>query len=276
MDRRGATTKGGAGGSSLLQAARAGTAPTRRLAARSLQGCADLLWPGRSLLSPARGAGGGLLPAEDWVRLSLLSPPWCERCGLPLAIDLGEPETCAACLARPPAWGRARAALAYNEASRKIVLDIKRAGRRDGLALVAGWMRRAGHELLADADLIVPVPLHYRRLVQRGYNQAGWLAQAVGRPSGVPVKVAALRRIRATPSQGGLDPRARRRNVAGAFAARPRYASLIESRRILLVDDVLTTGATLGGCVRALKKAGASAVDVLVLARVVRERDITI
>lgn len=250
----------------------AGLGNTRRLAGR----LTTLLWPSRPLISDARGAGAGLLPAEDWVRLTFLGPPQCDSCGLPLQIDLGEAETCAACIAKPPAWARARAALAYDDASRRIVLDLKRAGRRDGLSLISGWMARAGADILADADLVVPVPLHYRRLVQRGYNQAGWLAQAVARKSGVPVKVAALKRTKATPSQGGLSARARKRNVAGAFAIRPRYAPAIEGRRIVLVDDVLTTGATLSGCVRALRAAGASEVNVLVLARVVRDREITI
>lgn len=266
MDRRSAGTKGKT----------AGAGRASRLAARGLDRAASLLWPSRSLLSHARGAGAGMLPPEDWVRLTFLVEPLCQRCGLPLDIDLGEPETCAACLARPPAWGRARAALAYDDASRRIVLDLKRAGRRDGLGLIAGWMASAGRDLLAEADLVIPVPLHYRRLVQRGYNQAGWLAQAVGRRAGRPVKVAALKRIRATPSQGGLSARQRRRNVAGAFTVRERYGRHIDGARILLVDDVLTTGATLRGCIRALKRAGAAEVDVLVLARVARERDITI
>ncbi|MEL6285087.1 MAG: ComF family protein [Pseudomonadota bacterium] len=245
-------------------------------AARALSRGASMLWPSRSLLSDARGAGGGALPPEDWVQLAFLGPPQCDSCGLPVDIDLGEAQTCAACIAKPPPWNRARAALAYNDASRRIVLDIKRAGRRDGLSLVGSWMATAGTDLLGDADLIVPVPLHYRRLVSRGFNQAGWLAQVVARKTGVPVRVAALKRTKATPSQGQLSAGARKRNVAGAFAVRARYVNRVQGKRIVLVDDVLTTGATLGGCVRALKRGGATRVDVLVLARVVRARDTTI
>ncbi|MEM0986203.1 MAG: ComF family protein [Pseudomonadota bacterium] len=193
-----------------------------------------------------------------------------------MEIDLGETVTCAACTAKPPLWNRARAALAYDDGSRRIVLDLKRAGRRDGLKLIASWMTQAGRDLLDDTDLIIPVPLHYTRLVQRGYNQAGWLAQGVGRASGVPVRVAALKRTRATPSQGFLTSRQRRKNVSGAFAVRKRYQTLVSGARIVLIDDVLTTGATLKSCVRALKSAGAASVDVLVLCRVVRERDVTI
>ena len=200
----------------------------------------------------------------------------CNRCGLPMEVDLGEENECAACIAKPPRWQRARAALVYDEASRRLVLDLKYAGRRDGLAVMATWMVQAGAELIEDADVLVPVPLHYRRLVSRGYNQSGWLAGAVSKRTGVPMRVDILRRTRATRSQGGLSARARRRNVAGAFDVRKGKAEALEGRNVLLVDDVLTTGATLAGCTRALKKAGVARVDVLVLARVVRGRDVSI
>ncbi|MFN7055292.1 ComF family protein, partial [Hyphomonas sp.] len=183
---------------------------------------------------------------------------------------------CAACTARPPRWDRARAALEYDDVSRIPVLDLKHAGRRDHLDLLAGWMRQAGEAVLADADLLVPVPLHYTRLVMRGYNQSAWLAQAVGRQAGLAVSVDALVRTRRTPSQAGLSARARRRNVTGAFAVRRSRAGRIRGAHVVLVDDVLTTGATLGACTRALKQAGARQISVLVLARVVRATDVTI
>ena len=166
--------------------------------------------------------------------------------------------------------------MVYDAASRRPVLDLKRSGRRDGLATLSSWMLQSGRTLVDEADLIVPVPLHYARLVRRGFNQSGWLAQEISRQSGTPVMVDALKRTRRTPTQGGLSARARRRNVAGAFTITKRAATRISGRRILLVDDVLTTGATVSACTRALKQAGAANVDVLVLARVVRETDITI
>lgn len=141
---------------------------------------------------------------------------------------------------------------------------------------MGAWMARAGRPLLAEADLLVPVPLHYRRLASRGHNQSGWLAAAVSRASGVPARMDVLRRTRPTPSQAGLAARARRRNVEGAFGVRSSRSKLVDGRRIILVDDVLTTGATLTACTRALHKAGAASVDVLVLARVVRDEDVTI
>lgn len=133
-------------------------------------------------------------------------------------------------------------------------------------------MAGAGAELLAEADPITPVPLHYFRLVRRGFNQSGWLDAALSRSSGVRLSVDALKRIRPTPTQGNLSADARRRNVQGAFRVRRSRMKLVKGRRVLLVDDVLTTGATAEACARALKRAGAGCVDVITLARVAGPR----
>ncbi|MFN4226003.1 MAG: ComF family protein [Hyphomonas sp.] len=251
--------------------------PSRGAGAKAFfRSLADFIWPPRSLVSGARGIGRGPLSPEDFARLRFISGPLCDRCGVPLDYRTGDETWCPACLARPPRWGRARAALVYDEVSRRPVLDLKRSGRRDGLPAFAGWMRQVGGPLIDMADVIVPVPLHYTRLVTRGFNQSGWLAQALGRAAGKPVLVDALVRIRRTPSQAGLARRARRRNVSGAFRVRRGREGRIAGAHVLLVDDVLTTGATLSACTRALKRAGARQVDVLVLARVVRETDVTI
>ena len=245
-------------------------------AKQALRRAAEFMWPSRSLVSGRRTGAEGAVPPEDWAQLQFITAPLCDTCGIPFEIDLGHGALCAACLARPPKWGRARAALAYNDGSRKPILDLKYAGRRDGVATMAGWMATAGRDLLTSADLIIPVPLHYRRLIRRGYNQSGWLAGGIGALTGTPIAHAAIKRTKATRTQGGLSARLRRRNVAGAFAIRRSASKRIKGARIVLVDDVLTTGATLSACVRVLKAAGAANVDVLVLARVVRERDITI
>lgn len=247
-----------------------------RRAKAVLRAAGEMVWPSRTLIDGRRDLGGPGLAAEEWAQLDFLTPPICHRCALPLEIDLGPEGECAACLARPPRWQRARAALVYNDAARRPILDLKHSGRRDGLQLMAGWMVQASGPLLDDAELIVPVPLHYRRLARRGYNQAGWLAEALAKRSGVPLRIDLLKRVRATPSQAGRSVRARRRNVAGAFALRRGKRAALAGKRVLLVDDVLTTGATLNGCARILNQGGASAVDVLVLARVVRGRDISI
>jgi ComF family protein len=175
---------------------------------------------------------------------------------------------CALCIARPPPFARARAALLYDDGCRGLILSFKHGDRTDLAPVFARWLARAGAELLGDADLLVPVPLHRWRLFHRRYNQSALLARLLARTSGVPMLPDLLIRHRATPSQGGLGRRGRVRNVAGAFALHSRLARRADGRRVLLIDDVHTTGATLGECARLLRRAGAARVDVLTLARV--------
>jgi ComF family protein len=159
----------------------------------------------------------------------------------------------------------------YGEASRKLILAFKHGDRTDAAPALAAFLARAAGGLLSECDVIVPVPLNRWRLLRRRYNQAALLAQSLARRSGKPVAVDLLRRRRATPSQGGLTAVQRRQNVRGAFAVRPRLAGQIAGRAVLLVDDVMTTGATVESCAAALRAAGAGRVDVVTLARVVRE-----
>lgn len=204
-----------------------------------------------------------------WSGLCFLARPQCAVCGHPFeTASPGEP-VCGDCLATPPPWRRGRSALAYDESSRPLVLGFKHGDRLHLTSLLAGWMRLAGAELLADADVIVPVPLHRWRLIARRYNQAAALAHALGRLSGIPVADRALVRVKRTSSQGHLTKSQRARNVQGAFRVDDRRQSAIAGRRVLLVDDVLTSGATAGACTRVLLRAGAASVELLTLARVV-------
>jgi ComF family protein len=206
--------------------------------------------------------------------VTFLGPPLCRGCGFPFelapAAPAAEGALCAACHADPPAFDRARAVMAYDAGSRGLVLAFKHADRTEAAPPFARWMARAGAELLAEADVIAPVPLHRWRLLARRYNQAALLANQLGRLSGLPVVPDLLVRRRNTPSQGRLSAAGRSRNVAGAFAVHPRHAARVRGRCVLLVDDVLTTGATVAACTRVLRRAGAGQVDVLTLARVVR------
>jgi ComF family protein len=238
----------------------------RRLAATAL----DAVLPPLCLSCRVEVDEAGALCAACWDKIAFLAPPHCSACGFPFDYDPGGPALCGACLRKPPDYGRGRAVMRYDDASRPLVLGFKHGDLTHGAPAYGRWMARAGAELLREADLVVPVPLYWLRLFRRRYNQAALLAQAVGRAAGVPVAVDLLVRRRPTPSQGHLSRAARRRNVRGAFAVRPRRAALARGRRILLIDDVLTTGATAEACARALLRAGAASVDVLVLARVVR------
>ncbi len=233
----------------------------------------DALLPPRCLACGANvGAPGTLCPA-CWEGVAFLGPPLCGCCGFPFELA---PETaaggtlCAACHADPPPYARARAVMAYDAGSRGLVLGFKHADRTEAAPAFAQWMARAGQELLADAQLIAPVPLHRWRLLARRYNQSALLANQLGRVAQVPVVPDLLLRRRNTPSQGRQSRAGRSRNVAGAFAVHPRHAARVRGRCVLLVDDVLTTGATVAACTRALKRAGVRQVDVLTLARVVR------
>jgi len=215
---------------------------------------------------------GGLC-AGCWRQLTFIAPPHCVRCAYPLSEDPGPDGLCGGCLVRPPLYRRARAVLVYDQRSRKLVLPFKHGDRTDIARACGRWMARTGAELLAAADLVTPVPLHWRRLFMRRYNQAQLLARvtvAAAPASSARLVPDLLLRRRWTGSQGGLAAQERRDNVRRAFALNPRWAAEVAGKCVLLVDDVLTTGATVEACVRVLSEAGARHVDVLTLARVVR------
>ena len=221
----------------------------------------------------ADGAEAGTLCAGCWAAIEFLAPPLCRRCGYPFEIELGADELCPVCRTVPPVFDRARAVLRYDAGSRPLLLAFKHGDRTDLAPAFGRWLARAGAELLAEADLVTPVPLHWTRLFTRRYNQAALLAQAAAGLAGRPFKPDLLvRRRRTAPQSAGRAARAR--NVAGAFLVPPARRQLVEDRRVLLVDDVRTTGATLESCARALKAAGAAGVDVLTLAMVIRPQNL--
>lgn len=230
----------------------------------------DVALPPRCLSCGTIVAETGTLCSACWSDVEFIAAPMCAACGLPLsAASPTEELLCGACVASRPPWQQARSVFRYQGVGRALVLAFKHGDRLDAAPTLARWLARAGAALLADAEIIVPVPLHRRRLFARRYNQAAVLALALGAIIGCPVVVDALVRTRVTPTQAGLDRRGRARNVRGAFAVRSRPT--LRNRRVVLIDDVLTTGATVGACSRALLAAGAASVAVLTLARVARE-----
>ena len=231
----------------------------------------DLLLPPRALDETSRHRAAVQthgLSLEAWGRISFIEAPFCETCGGPFEREPGAGARCGACAARPPAFDRGRAACLYDEGARDLILKLKHADRTDLAALFARWLARAAADILPEADAILPVPLHPTRLLARRYNQTAEIARPLARLAGRPYFADALRRTRATPSQGGKSADGRRRNVAAAFTVPEGWRRRVAGRRLLLIDDVLTTGATLEGCARALKAAGAAGVDVAVVARV--------
>lgn len=209
------------------------------------------------------------LCAGCWAKLSPIERPFCERLGTPFVYDPGPGILSMQAIADPPSYRKARAAVRYDDIARTLVHAFKYGDRLDLAPTMARWMTRAGAELLAEADAIVPVPLHWRRLWARRFNQSALLAKIVGEKSGTAVIHDTLKRVKATPQQVGLSRPDRALNVQGAFRVAKEDRARIAGRRVLLLDDVLTSGATADTCSRALLRAGARHVDVLVFARVV-------
>jgi ComF family protein len=211
-----------------------------------------------------------------WTKLAFIEAPLCDRLGTPFPYDQGEGTVSAAAIADPPLWDRARAAVAFDEVSRQLIHALKYHDRHEAGLLMARLMARAGQDLIAEADAIVPVPLYRWRLWQRRYNQSVLLARKIGEISGRPVKPDLLLRIRPTRRQAGLDAETRARNVRNAFKVPDEAETPVEGRSIVIVDDVLTTGATAAAATRALKEAGAVRVDILSFALVLQPKRIHI
>lgn len=214
------------------------------------------------------GDGAGLC-APCWGKLSLIEPPYCARLGIPFVYDPGPGILSMEAIANPPAYDRARAAVRYDDIARSLVHAFKYSDRLDLAPVMGRWMTRAGRELLADANALIPVPLHWRRLWARRFNQSATLAGIISALSDLPVVHGGLRRTRATGQQVGRSRTERADNVQGAFQVPAEHKAEIQGRRLILIDDVLTSGATVDACSRALLRAGAAHVDVLVFARVV-------
>ncbi|MCB1384273.1 MAG: ComF family protein [Notoacmeibacter sp.] len=210
----------------------------------------------------------GTLCAACWPALRFIEHPVCPVYGTPFSHDMGNGMLSAEAIAHPPVFARARSAVSYDGVARRMVQGLKYHDRTDLAWWMAGWMLRAGGELVADASVIVPVPLHRWRFFSRRYNQSAELARALSRRTGLPHAPQALVRTRRTAQQVGLDRNARESNVRGAFSVPDEALPEVSGRNVLLVDDVYTTGATVGAASRALRKAGAAQIDVLTFARV--------
>jgi len=233
---------------------------------------ADALFPPACPSCQGETGSATSLCAACWSEIQFLTGRGCTACGRDVA-GLAAPEPgflCDGCEAHRPAWDRGASVFRYESAGRRLVLALKHGDRLDMVEMLGLWMARAGRRLVAEADLVMPVPLHWTRRLKRRFNQSEELARALCRAAGRPGTLAPglLRRQRRTASQDGRDRAARAQNVAGAIGLAPGAAARVAGRRVLLVDDVLTTGATFDACARACRAGGAAGVDILALALV--------
>lgn len=227
---------------------------------------ADFVYPPSCVGCGRKTKSGGAFCVECWAEVNFIERPYCEVLGIPFAHDHGPGILSAEAIAEPPPFQRLRAATIHDGPARKLVHQLKYLDRTDLARLMASWMLRASDGTVAACDCIMPVPLHRRRFLARRFNQSAELARHVAALSGKPFLSSTLLRIKPTSRQVGLSARARQQNVRGAFAIAPGREADIVGKRVVLIDDVYTTGATVAAAARRLKKAGASDVTVLTFA----------
>jgi ComF family protein len=231
----------------------------------------DLVLPPLCPVCRAPLAAQNGLCAGCWSKLSLIAAPLCSACGVPFAFEAGEDRLCVVCMTNPPPARPVRAATIYDEGSKALILPLKHADRLDLAPLMARLMAAAGRDVLAGADMLVPVPSHWTRLMARRANQAAELARALGRIGGIAFAPWALSRVKRTPPQGTHGGAAGRiKNVSRAFGVPAAAKARLAGKTLVLVDDVWTTGATVNACAEVLLKAGAAKVAAVTFARVVR------
>ena len=239
-----------------------------RVWTRAGRAALDTLYPPICLACRAATSEAGALCSSCWRAMRFIERPFCDRLGTPFEHDLGEGLLSPQAVTDPPVFQRARAVARFEDGpARRLVHRLKYSDRGELAAPMGAWMARAGADVLAEADAITPVPLHARRLWTRRFNQAAALGRVIARRAGKPFEPALLHQVKATRSQAGLSREQRVQNMQGAFRAAP--AASVQGRRIALVDDVLTSGATANAAARALLRAGAAQVDLIVFARVV-------
>lgn len=242
---------------------------------RAASALADLVVPPTCLYCRKPLAVHDALCAHCWRSIKFIRPPLCDRLGIPLPYDIGGRAISAQAETDPPDYDRARAVAHFDGVLRDLIHQLKYGDSHIARRLFGRWLAEAGAELLRDCDLIIPVPLDRWRLLKRRFNQAAILSRELHRLTGIAWDPLLLLRSKRTSAQVGLTRDQRRRNVQGAFSVDPARAEAIADRAIVLLDDVITTGATAEACARVLKRAGASRVDVLALGLVTPDSMIT-
>ncbi len=237
-----------------------------------LQYTVDFLLPPRCLLCYERSLDPTSVCANCWKDLNFISDPLCMTCGIPFDYQMGESFSCVTCLDFPPRFRKMRSAVIYNDASRQLIMNFKHGDMLQLVPLLSKWMFLAGQNIIHPNHLIIPVPLHKKRLLKRQYNQAALLANHIAKSAGIPKENEALVRIRYTESQGKKNHKERVKNIQSSIEVHPDFRTQLAGKHILLIDDVYTTGATIDECCKALHMAGVESIDVLAFARAVKGR----
>lgn len=211
---------------------------------------------------------GQSLCGPCWSKLQFITKPMCSCCGLPFAFDLGEDALCAPCLESPPKFTMARSALKYDDHCKSMILAFKHADKTHLRLLLSKWALQAGREFWPESDILAPVPLHWTRLFKRLYNQSALLGEELSKATSIPHQADLLLRQKKTRVHQGLSKDERRSNVRRAFQVAPKYRDYIRGKTVVLLDDVMTSGATVNECAETLHKAGAAKIHILTLARV--------
>ena len=230
----------------------------------------NLIFPPQCLNCKGRVPTHGTLCQPCWQAVQFISDPMCDACGLPFDYDIGSEALCGDCIIELPPYRKCRSAFRYDEHSRKLITRFKYSDQTQLAKIYGGWLTNAGKELLANADVIIPVPLHYFRFISRRFNQSALLADVISKKSDIKHCSNAMIRTRHTKQQTGLTKNQRKDNVRNAFSVNKKHLPLIKDKNILLIDDVFTTGSTIEQCTKTLLKAGAMQVFVLTLARTMR------
>ena len=237
-----------------------------------MQSALELVYPNQCVLCDELVEEGSGLCGPCWRETPFVAGVVCDKCGTPLMGESdGHAVHCDDCMAFPRPWNRGRAALVYGGKGRRMVLSLKHGDRQDIAGPAARWMHRAAGPLMSPETVLVPVPLHWMRMLKRRYNQSALLATAIAKSAGVQVSPRALQRARNTDRQDGKSLDQRFANMGDAIRPHPKYGVLMKGRPVVLVDDVMTTGATLSACTDACLSAGAAQVDIVTLARVAKD-----
>lgn len=232
----------------------------------------DMLLPPRCIVTGDLVPEQGVLSPKAWAGINFISEPFCAHCGFPFDYEVERGLKCTSCVQHEPPFISHRSAVLYTEESRSLILGFKHGDQTQAVDVFVPWLLRAGRDILSEVDIIAPVPLHYTRLLARRYNQAALMVQGLSQHTNATICLDLLKRVKATQTQGYLSAKERFKNVKRAFALSEHYKNEIKGKRILLIDDVYTTGATIKECSKALLKAGAGDVYALTLARVVRDQ----